>query len=182
MSTQAPARRIVWINVLTVVSATILIGAEVFGAAFAGSWAIANLFGLGATCRTRARRGVPRLRRLHHGPVRQLRAQDRTVQPLTSGGPARQARSQKARRFRALLKTEKPLVLLGAYDAARRAAGPAGRRQEPVHRRLLGRRRPAMASRTWAYAPSPTSPPPSATSSTPATCPPSSTSTTAMAT
>ena len=42
-------RRIVWINVLTVASAAILIGAEVFGAAFAGSWAIANLFGLGAT-------------------------------------------------------------------------------------------------------------------------------------
>jgi hypothetical protein len=42
-------RRIVWINVLTVVSAAILIGAEVFGAAFAGSWAIANLFGLGTT-------------------------------------------------------------------------------------------------------------------------------------
>lgn len=43
------ARRIIWINVLTVISAAILIGAEVFGAAFAGSWAIANLFGLGAT-------------------------------------------------------------------------------------------------------------------------------------
>ncbi len=41
------SRRILWINVLTVASATILIGAEVFGAAFAGSWAIANLFGLG---------------------------------------------------------------------------------------------------------------------------------------
>ncbi len=50
MSNPSPAaRRIVWINVLTVVSATILIGAEVFGAAFAGSWAIANLFGLGST-------------------------------------------------------------------------------------------------------------------------------------
>ena len=49
MSTQAPARRILWLNVMTVVSATILIGAEVFGAAFAGSWAIANLFGLDAT-------------------------------------------------------------------------------------------------------------------------------------
>jgi hypothetical protein len=36
-------RRIVWLNVLTVVSATILIGAEVFGAAFAASWAIATL-------------------------------------------------------------------------------------------------------------------------------------------
>jgi hypothetical protein len=40
-------RRIVWHNVLTVVSAAILISAEVFGAAFAGSWAIANLIGLG---------------------------------------------------------------------------------------------------------------------------------------
>ena len=42
-------RRIGWQNVLTVVSAAILISAEVFGAAFAGSWAIANLIGLGAT-------------------------------------------------------------------------------------------------------------------------------------
>ena len=40
-------RRILWVNVLTVVSAAILIGAEVFGAAFAGSWAIANLLALG---------------------------------------------------------------------------------------------------------------------------------------
>jgi hypothetical protein len=45
----APQRpkRILWPNVLTVVSAAILISAEVFGAAFAGSWAIANLFALG---------------------------------------------------------------------------------------------------------------------------------------
>jgi hypothetical protein len=51
-STPAPAprgRRILWLNVLTVVSAAILIGAEVFGAAFAGSWAIATLFELGTT-------------------------------------------------------------------------------------------------------------------------------------
>ena len=41
-------RRLIWQNVLTVVSAAILISAEVFGAAFAGSWAIANLIGLGA--------------------------------------------------------------------------------------------------------------------------------------
>ncbi len=40
-------RRIIWQNVLTVVSAAILISAEVFGAAFAGSWAIANLLVLG---------------------------------------------------------------------------------------------------------------------------------------
>jgi hypothetical protein len=37
------ARRIIWLNVLTVVSATILIGAEVFGAAFAAGWAFARL-------------------------------------------------------------------------------------------------------------------------------------------
>ncbi len=40
-------RRIAWQNVLTVVSAAILIGAEVFGAAFAGGWAVANLFDFG---------------------------------------------------------------------------------------------------------------------------------------
>jgi hypothetical protein len=40
-------RRIAWQNFLTVVSAAILIGAEVFGAAFAGGWAVANLFDLG---------------------------------------------------------------------------------------------------------------------------------------
>jgi hypothetical protein len=40
-------RSIVWLNVVTVISAAILIGAEVFGAAFAGSWALATLFDLG---------------------------------------------------------------------------------------------------------------------------------------
>ncbi len=44
----ARGRRIIWLHVLTVLSATILIGAEVFGAAFAGSWAVASLFDLGA--------------------------------------------------------------------------------------------------------------------------------------
>ena len=44
----AQNRRIVWQNVLTVLSAAILIGAEVFGAAFAASWAIATLAGAGA--------------------------------------------------------------------------------------------------------------------------------------
>jgi hypothetical protein len=36
-------RQINWTNVLTVVSAAILIGAEVFGAAFAGGWAVAHI-------------------------------------------------------------------------------------------------------------------------------------------
>ncbi len=44
MSSQSspPGRRqIVWPSVITVISAAILIGAEVFGAAFAGGWALA---------------------------------------------------------------------------------------------------------------------------------------------
>ena len=35
-------RRIAWQSVITVISAAILIGAEVFGAAFAGGWAVAS--------------------------------------------------------------------------------------------------------------------------------------------
>jgi hypothetical protein len=42
-----PSRRIVWPNVLTVLSAAVLIAAEVFGAAFAAGWAFATLFDLG---------------------------------------------------------------------------------------------------------------------------------------
>lgn len=44
----AQGRRINWLNVSTVVSAAILIGAEVFGGAFVGAWAIATLFDLGS--------------------------------------------------------------------------------------------------------------------------------------
>ena len=40
-------RKINWLNVNTVLSAAILIGAEVFGAAYAGGWAVAMLLGLG---------------------------------------------------------------------------------------------------------------------------------------
>jgi nitric oxide reductase large subunit len=43
------SREIVWPSVITVISAAILIGAEVFGAAFAGGWALAILFGLNDT-------------------------------------------------------------------------------------------------------------------------------------
>jgi nitric oxide reductase large subunit len=52
MSSQTPSiatRRIIWPSVVTVVSAAILIGAEVFGAAFAGGWALAILFGFDDT-------------------------------------------------------------------------------------------------------------------------------------
>jgi hypothetical protein len=41
--------QIVWSSVITVISAAILIGAEVFGAAFAGGWALAILIGLDDT-------------------------------------------------------------------------------------------------------------------------------------
>ena len=44
---KAGSQRILWQNVLTVASAAILISAEVFGAAFAGGWAVANLFEFG---------------------------------------------------------------------------------------------------------------------------------------
>jgi nitric oxide reductase large subunit len=43
------SRQIVWGSVVTVISAAILIGAEVFGAAFAVGWALAILFGLDDT-------------------------------------------------------------------------------------------------------------------------------------
>ena len=49
MSTQPTSgarSAIIWPSVITVISAAILIGAEVFGAAFAGGWALAILFGL----------------------------------------------------------------------------------------------------------------------------------------
>ena len=39
-------RQIIWPSVITVISAAILIGAEVFGGAFAAGWAFANLFHL----------------------------------------------------------------------------------------------------------------------------------------
>jgi hypothetical protein len=46
-SRNTTGRRTNWANVITVVSAGILIGVEVFGAAFAGGWALAILFDLG---------------------------------------------------------------------------------------------------------------------------------------
>jgi nitric oxide reductase large subunit len=45
-SAPTAARQIVWPTVITVLSAAILIGAEVFGAAFAGGWALAIAMGL----------------------------------------------------------------------------------------------------------------------------------------
>ena len=41
--TSAGKSEIIWPSVITVISAAILIGAEVFGAAFAGGWALAIL-------------------------------------------------------------------------------------------------------------------------------------------
>ena len=48
-TTSKAGRQIAWQSVITVISAAILIGAEVFGADFAGGWALAILFGLGDT-------------------------------------------------------------------------------------------------------------------------------------
>jgi nitric oxide reductase large subunit len=47
--TSTSSRAVAWPSVVTVISAAILIGAEVFGAAFAGGWALAILFGLNDT-------------------------------------------------------------------------------------------------------------------------------------
>lgn len=47
--TETGTKTIAWPSVITVISAAILIGAEVFGAAFAGGWALAILFGLEET-------------------------------------------------------------------------------------------------------------------------------------
>ena len=47
--TSTRSRQIIWPSVVTVISAAILIGAEVFGAAFAGGWALAILLGLDDT-------------------------------------------------------------------------------------------------------------------------------------
>ena len=47
--TSTGSRQIIWPSVVTVISAAILIAAEVFGAAFAGGWALAMLFGLDDT-------------------------------------------------------------------------------------------------------------------------------------
>jgi hypothetical protein len=44
-SSSPAGSRINWLSVLTVVSAAILISAEVLGAAFAGGWAVADLTG-----------------------------------------------------------------------------------------------------------------------------------------
>jgi hypothetical protein len=49
LPTPSTRREIAWPSVITVISAAILIGAEVFGAAFAGGWALAILFGLNDT-------------------------------------------------------------------------------------------------------------------------------------
>lgn len=40
-------RRINWVSIMTVAGAALLIAAEVFGAAYAGGWAIASMLGLG---------------------------------------------------------------------------------------------------------------------------------------
>jgi hypothetical protein len=72
-------RRIKWQNVSTVLSAAILIGAEVFGAAFAGGWALANLLSLGdygeyvLTASLHRRRG-------HHG---RLHPQSDAIEPFS---------------------------------------------------------------------------------------------------
>jgi len=59
MDAQASSsRQIVWPNVITIISATILIGAEVFGAAFAGGWALSVLFEIEGSIQSHILQGV----------------------------------------------------------------------------------------------------------------------------
>jgi hypothetical protein len=44
---EAKSGRVIWINVVTVVSAAVLIGTEIIGAGYATGWALAGLFGIG---------------------------------------------------------------------------------------------------------------------------------------
>jgi len=44
-TTSGRGGQMLWVNIVTVFSAAILIGAEVFGAAFAAGWAFAHLSG-----------------------------------------------------------------------------------------------------------------------------------------
>ena len=73
-------RRILWLNVLTVLSAAILIGAEVFGGAFAAGWAFANLFHLEGYAVHILQGVFFLLRRLRHGA---LHPERRRVEPFT---------------------------------------------------------------------------------------------------
>ena len=85
-------RRIIWPSVITVVSAAILIGAEVFGAAFAGGWALAILFGLDDTGAHILQAVLFAARRRHHGGVRPQRAAHRAVHAPRLSLPAQQGR------------------------------------------------------------------------------------------
>ena len=71
---QSASRQIVWRSVVTVISAAILIGAEVFGAAFAGGWALAILFGLDDTAAHIVQGECQRRLAGHRPPARQGKA------------------------------------------------------------------------------------------------------------
>ena len=95
----AESRRIVWLNVVTVISAAILIGAEVFGAAFAGSWALATLFDLGSIGQRVLDVTVRALRHRHHGAVHPRRAPHRAVHRARLNASRANSRNKKLRKF-----------------------------------------------------------------------------------
>ena len=77
--TTSSGRRIVWQSVITVLSAAVLISAEVFGAAFAGGWALASLMGFGVDRRLRVPGDLLRRRRRGDGRLRAQRHARRAV-------------------------------------------------------------------------------------------------------
>ena len=98
------ARQIVWPSVVTVISAAILIGAEVFGAAFAGGWALAILFGLDDTGAHILQAVLFATRRLHHGGVHPRRAARRAVYAARVSRLTQQSRAPPASNAYASLK------------------------------------------------------------------------------
>ena len=73
------ARGVHWTNVITVVSAAILIGTEIIGAGMATGWAIAGLFGLGEIGAYVLEGALRRRRLRRHLQLRPPRGEDRTV-------------------------------------------------------------------------------------------------------
>ena len=80
---------------LTVLSAAILIGAEVFGGAFAAGWAFANLFHLEGYAVHILQGVFFLLRRRRHGALHHQRTPRRAFhRGLTASAPASRARSR----------------------------------------------------------------------------------------
>ena len=122
----APSRQIVWQSVITVISAAILIGAEVFGAAFAGGWALAILFGLDDTGAHILQAVLFAARRLRHGGVRPRRPARRAVH---SSAPRLERCEKALRRRRKIDHTSLSKINIRSDTGSSRASKRRARKQ-----------------------------------------------------